>query len=198
MALKKIIKIMLKAIGATAITATVCGGAIKMINHATEAEKAVTADYTPVIMTYHIERELFDIPEGDTSFKSYMDYRCITCADSPQYKLQQSCYTDTSGMRRTESGDYTIALGSYYANRIGDRYRIELDGGRVFYAVVGDFKADIHTDALNQYTEAGNGSKNVVEFIVDTDTLPDLTREMGDISYNGFSGNIESIERIYD
>lgn len=163
------------------------------------AEKGAESAYVepkPVIMTYHMPRHMYDVPEGDTSFKSYMDYRCITNTDSAQYRLQQQCYTDTDGLRRTESGDYTIALGSYYASRIGDRYRIELDGGRVFYATVGDFKADRHTDALNQYTEAGNGSKNVVEFIVDTDDLSPYTREMGDISYSDFYGNIESIERI--
>jgi hypothetical protein len=67
--------------------------------------------------------------------------------------------------------------------------------------VVGDFKADRHTDSLHQYTpmDPQDGSavrKCVVEFVVDTRMLDKTARRMGDISYiEGFSGNIQEIER---
>ncbi len=194
---KEAAKVIVKLLGATTITIAAGVGTIKLIDHAADDYTESYVNYTPVAMTYHVDRNLYDIPDGDTSFKSFMDFRCITNTDSAQYELQQSCYTDEDGMRRYNT-DYVIAMGSYYTSKIGSRYRIQLDGGRVFYATVGDFKADEHTDAMNQYTASGNGSKNIVEFIVDTDALPDLTKEMGDISYNGFNGNVTSIERIDD
>lgn len=134
-------------------------------------------------------------PAGDTSFKTYMDYRTITNTRSAQYKLQNKCYTDKHGMRKHDC-DYCIAVGSYYADKIGDRLQITLSDGTQFTAVVSDFKADSDTDKANRYTKMQNGSKNVIEFVVNTDELPALTKEMGDISYNGFKGNIEKIERI--
>ena len=135
------------------------------------------------------------VPEGDTTFKSYMDFRTITNTHSAQYKLQDKCYTDGTGMRKY-NGDYCIAVGSYYADKIGERLKITLDSGTVFFAVVSDFKADVHTDNTNRYTELSNGNKNVLEFIVDTEELPYQTKQMGDCSYNGFEGNVEKIERI--
>lgn len=139
----------------------------------------------------------YAIPLGDTSFKSYMSWKAITNTDSKQYKLQKSCWTDKKGLRRYKQ-DYVIALGSYYANYIGERFTITLDSGKTFTAIVGDFKADKHTDETNKYTPMENGRKNVVEFIVDTSELDSTAKKMGDISYAGFKGNIESIERVVE
>lgn len=138
-----------------------------------------------------------DVPGGDTSFKSYMDYRCITNRESAQYKLQQICTTDTDGLRRTTGGDYVIAVGSYYSDTVGDRFRITTEAGE-FCATVGDLKADAHTNRTHQYTAMDNGMKNVIEFVVDVDTLDETAKVMGDISYAGdkFEGNVERIEKI--
>ena len=136
----------------------------------------------------------YAVPVGDTSFKSYMDWRCITNTDSDQYHLQEKCWTDDNGLRRYNDY-YVIAVGSYYSTHIGEKFTISLDNGNEFTAVVGDFKADKHTDSLHRYTLTSAGSKNVIEFVVDTKSLPDMARKMGDISYvNGFDGNIDRIE----
>lgn len=141
-----------------------------------------------------VEKPEFEIPSGDTAFKSYMSYRAITNTRSAQYKLQQRCWTDDEGLRRL-GDDYVIALGTYYADYIGERFKITLDTGESFTAVVGDFKANKHTDSKHQYYDSGNGRKNVVEFVVDTKELNRKARKMGDISYiEGFEGNIKSIE----
>lgn len=139
----------------------------------------------------------YAVPLGDTSFKSYMSWKAITNTDSNQYKLQKSCWTDKKGLRRYRQ-DYVIALGSYYADYIGQRFTITLDTGDSFTAVVGDFKADRHTDETHKYTPMEDGRKNVVEFIVDTSELDSTAKKMGDISYAGFKGNVESIERVVE
>lgn len=148
--------------------------------------------------TLPLELESCNIPYGDTSFHSYMDYKCITNSNSQQYKLQQMCWTDSQGIRR-QGNDVCIALGSYYGTNIGDRYLITTDTGNSYTAVLADCKADIHTDANNQYREAGHGSKNIVEFIVDSNCLSGDVLLSGNIgTYNNYSGNITSIQRILD
>ena len=133
-------------------------------------------------------------PGGDTSFKSFMDYRKITNTSSKQYKFQQECWTDANGLRRKGSL-YVVALGTGYASEIGDRFRVTLEDGSTIGVIVGDFKADADTDSTNRYTEMANGNKNVLEFIVDVSALPRTARRMGDISYiEGLSGDVEKIE----
>jgi hypothetical protein len=136
-----------------------------------------------------------DVPNVRNEFKSYMDYRKITSKSSPQYKLQMSEYmdTDSEGFRKYK-GDYVVAMGSYYSRDIGTRFKIELESGKVFYAVLGDQKSDMHTDALHQHR---NG--NVVEFIVDVDNISSLCRTSGDMSnaeQAGLVGKIKSIEIV--
>ncbi len=163
-------------------------------NKATQPEKTETE--TPII-AYTVDMGYL-IPSGNTSFKSYMDYRSITDIHSAQYKLQDDCWTDENGLRRC-GDDYVIAVGSYYADCIGDRLEITLDSGVTFTAVVGDFKADAHTDKTHRYVLMENGNKNVVEFVVDVDALPHEARRMGDISYiSGFNGDIDSITAAGD
>jgi hypothetical protein len=184
---------------------TSCG---VMIKGASEPKAAEEVDAGAAVMTAAIEDKRFGspkpveyeyaVPVGDTSFKSYMDWECITNTNSTQYKLQQDCWTDDTGLRRY-GDDYVVALGSYYAKYIGERFRVTLSTGEDFPAVVGDFKADCHTDSLNRYTPMGDGGKNVVEFVVDTQELDDTVRKMGDISYiEGFEGNVERIEKVYE
>lgn len=156
-----------------------------------EAHEAVRVKATEV----EKKVESYEIPSGDTTFKSYMSYKAITNTRSAQYKLQQKCWTDDEGLRRLDD-DYVIALGTYYADYIGERFKITLDTGESFTGVVGDFKANKHTDSKHQYYDCGNGKKNVVEFVVDTRELNRKARRMGDISYiQGFKGNIKSIEK---
>lgn len=137
--------------------------------------------------------ESLDVPmdnEANNGFKSYMDYRTITSPTSKQYAMQQDAWTDELGLRRY--GDYyMVALGTFYAEGCGETFRITLDSGFTFDAITGDIKDDKHTDEKHQHR---NGV--IVEFIVDSKEISKTCRVMGDMSYAGFSGHIESIQRL--
>lgn len=167
---------------------------ITLENERAAAAQALKTAQVQEVVTDSKPAVEYAVPYGDTSFKSYMDYRAITNHDSAQWALQKHCSTDGDGLRRY-GDDYVVALGSYYTDHIGDRFKITLSSGEEFTAVVGDFKADRHTDPSNRYTAVGEDGKNVVEFIVDTHGLSTKVKRMGDISYiDGFSGNVTSIE----
>ena len=156
-----------------------------------------STDTDPIIFSNRRYVE-YSVPNGDTSFKSYMSYKAITNTRSSQYKLQQDAYTDNYGLRKYK-GYYMVALGTFYADKIGDVVRITLDSGDSFFAVVGDVKADCHTDGTNRYYPMSDGRKNVVEFIVDISSLDAKARKSGDISsIPTFSGNVTKIERVYE
>lgn len=135
----------------------------------------------------------YDVPSNNT-IKSYMDYRCITLKSSKQYKLQESlAYTDEYGIRMV-SGRYCVAVGSYYTTTIGQYIDIELENGNVIQGILADCKDDKHTDSTNRINP--NGS--VVEFVVDTKSLDNTAKKMGDISYvHGWNSKIINI-KVYD
>lgn len=139
--------------------------------------------------------ESLDVPmdeKANNGFKSYMDYRTITSPTSKQYEMQQEAWTDELGLRRY--GDYyMVALGTFYAQGCGETFRITLDSGFSFDVITGDIKDDKHTDEKHQHR---NGV--IVEFIVDTKAISKTCRIMGDVSHAGFSGRIESIQRLSD
>lgn len=174
--------------------AVMCGNVIK-----TDIEKedikcgAMAEAQTGTIKVDKAPAKEYAVPYGDTSFKSYMDYRAITNHESAQWILQKKCTTDKHGLRRY-GDDYVIAVGSYYSKHIGERITVTLDTGESFTAVVGDLKADKHTDSSNRYTLIGDGRKNVIEFVVDSKCLDRKAKLMGDISYiEGFDGNVTKI-----
>ncbi len=143
-------------------------------------------------LAFENDFEELSVPESvDTSFKTYMDYRKITRTSSPQYGFRLLGETDDHGLRRFR-GDYLVALGTYYGS-IGDRFEITLSGGRVFFACMGDYKADIDTDASNRFIPA-NG--NMVEFIIDINTLCPSVASGGNISPLGFEGSVVSIKKL--
>lgn len=146
---------------------------------------------------YIYESQPVYFSEGfDSSFKAYMDYRCITDTGSMQYELQQEAYTDERGFRRI-GNDYCVALGTGITNGCSERFLITLDSGYCFSAIVSDVKADIHTDSTNQYAPRGDYAGNVVEFIIDTDYADDYMLNCGSAGcYEDLSGNIVSIEKI--
>ena len=147
----------------------------------------------------------YDIPDYDTAFKTYMDYRKITDKTSAQYMLQMEAYTDDMGLRKYED-HYIVAMGTYYSDNIGDTFKITLDNDTSFNVIIGDIKADCHTDSQNMYSPVydNNGnliSAKVIEFIVDTNTLDRSVTKLGTVSaYDNFKGNIVKIERtdIYE
>ena len=147
----------------------------------------------------------YGIPDYDTSFKTYMDYRKITDKSSAQYMLQMESYTDDMGLRKYED-HYIVAMGTYYSDNVGDTFKITLDNDTSFNVIIGDIKANCHTDSQNMYSPVydNNGnliSANVIEFIVDTNKLDRSVTKLGTVSaYDDFKGNIVKIERtdIYE
>lgn len=136
-------------------------------------------------------------PRGN-SIKSFMDYRTITNKSSSQYALQQSnlIYFDEIGLQRLNE-DYVVAVGTYYAKEIGDRFKVTMESGYDFTIIVGDFKDDMHTDDTNRQ-HLLDGS--IIEFIVDGDKLPRIGWKMGDVSYLDvkFKGEIKELEVLSD
>lgn len=141
-------------------------------------------------------RNIVDLPDIESSFKTFMDYRTITDSTSKQWALQQDAHTDENGLRKI--GEYyCIAVGSGIVDKIGTKLKIKLVSGSEFYAIVADQKADIHTDKTNKYRHVSNGRGNVIEFIVNENCLPAIVLQMGNVDYmpNGnFSGEILEIE----
>lgn len=128
------------------------------------------------------------------TFKSYMDYRCITAKSSPQYKLQHNkAYTDDRTGIRMVNGRYCIALGSYYVKTVGTKVDLIMKNGKVIKCILADQKAD--KDTINNHRQHPDGS--IIEVLVDTGSLPRKVKRTGDVSYvNPFKGSIKKI-RIY-
>ena len=137
-----------------------------------------------------------DLPDIDTSFKGFMDYRTITDETTLQWKIQQVAYTDEYGVRKYND-DCCVALGSYYVENIGDRFEVTLDNGNVFTIIAAELKKDEHTDENNQYVPMTYDMGNVIEFIVDDNIIHDGVWTLGDVSYyEKFSGNILEIKLL--
>lgn len=131
----------------------------------------------------------------NNSFKAYMSYKTITNISSSQYKLQQRATTGKYGIR-TVNGRYCIAVGSYYTTTIGTKIDIVMENSNIIQCVLGDVKADAHTDSLNR----ANPNGCIIEFLVDMNTLDKTCKRMGDMSYvpsGGLKGEIKYI-RVYD
>lgn len=132
---------------------------------------------------------------NNNGFKAYMSYTAITNKNSAQYKLQQKATTGEYGIRKV--GDrYCIALGSYYTTQIGTKVDVVMKNGNVVKCILGDVKANIHTDSTNR----ANPNGCVVEFLVDMQRLNNVCRKMGNMSYvpsGVLKGEIESI-RVYN
>ena len=138
--------------------------------------------------------------QENNSFKTYMDYRMITNTTSGQWAMQQEAYTDENGLRKIDDY-YCVALGSGISDKLGKKFKITLESGETFGVIMAEQKADRHTDPSNRYIDRGNGSINVVEFIVETETMPSIVTVMGDVSHmpgNQFAGNIIAMEEIVE
>lgn len=163
----------------------------------------VEADDSEIVTMLKVKYTSLGVPNLNTSFKSYMDYRCITDSRSSQYKfIQQWGWVDEQGFMKC-SGErdlginddyYLIALGSYYGTQIGTKYRITLDNSRIIYGVLADCKADVHTNSTNQYIPH---NKNIVEFVVDVSRLNKDVKYHGNANvYELLNGVITKIEKI--
>ena len=136
--------------------------------------------------------ESLPLPEVGGEKKTYMDFRSITRAGSAQLALQERAYTDNEGFRRINDF-YMVALGTYYAQEIGQTYIIAFEDGSEIRAIVGDVKADEHTDSMNQY-HLRDGS--IVEFIIDKKIMSYKVIQTGDCSWLIGHGAVTGIRRI--
>ena len=174
-------------------TAGVVNVPLEALNSAMETSVVVEDTEVEIVAIEEPKWVEMDVPNGN-SFKSYMDCKYITDESSAQYQLKYEYLSSASGIMIVEDR-YVIALGSYYTTEIGCRVDLVMENGEVVRCIVGDCKADCHTDSTNRQHSV-DGS--VVEFIVCTDNLSDKVRAMGDISYADprLMGEIASI-RVY-
>lgn len=136
-----------------------------------------------------------EIPINNKSdFKSYMPYTAITNKSSKQYELQQQAYTDENGIRCID-GRPLIAVGTGWGLYIGDIVLVICNNGNSFEAIIGDWKANIHTKSDNKTTIDNNCR---CEFIVDMSVLIPSVRRSGNVSvlepYNGYVTNVQKID----
>ena len=113
---------------------------------------------------------IINIPELDNynGGKTYEPYDKITSKTSKQFKLQEKAYTDDDGFRML-NGRYMIAVGSGVSQDIGRYVDLVLENGTVIPCIIGDAKADKHTD--NEFHVMTKHSRCVSEFIVDTTVM---------------------------
>lgn len=134
------------------------------------------------------------VPDGEgvcnSANKTWMAYTAVTSRTSAQWKLLRgsSAYTDaTTGLRMVD-GRYCIAVGSFYCSTIGTKINLVMENGSVVECIMGDQKADIHTDPTNRY-QAEDGS--VVEMIVDRSVFHGTDQYPAELS-----GRISRIEIV--
>ena len=139
------------------------------------------------------KKETVIIQTTNKDFKSYMPYTTITNRSSIQYKLQQQAATDTDGIRCIDSKPM-IAVGTGWGVVVGDTVLVMCENGNSFEAVIGDIKANVHTESDNK-TTASNGCR--CEFIVDMKTLNSTVKTRGNVAvlakYNGYITNVVKI-----
>lgn len=144
-------------------------------------------------MLRDIEFTEFPLPDNPDylGFKSYEPYDLIT-AQSVQLCLQYQAVTDSNGFRLLD-GRYLVAVGTFCNAPCGTYIDLILENGVLIPCIVGDIKADVHTDETNTFTVA---SMCASEFIVDDAISP--AAWYGDVSmvYEEWNSKIHSV-RVY-
>lgn len=144
-------------------------------------------------MLRDIEFTEYPLPDNPDyrGFKSYEPYDLIT-AQSVQLCLQYQAVTDSNGFRLLD-GRYLVAVGTFCNAPCGTYIDLILENGVLIPCIVGDIKADVHTDETNTFTVA---SMCASEFIVDDAISP--AAWYGDISmvYEEWNSKIHSV-RVY-
>lgn len=113
-----------------------------------------------------------------SGFKSWMPYTAITNRSSKQYKLQQMASTGTYGIRCV-NGRYCIAVGTGVNAGVGQYVDLVLKNGTVISCIVGDLKANCHTQSNNLITIHSDCCS---EFIISSSALNHNARRDGDMS----------------
>ncbi len=145
-------------------------------------------------MLRDIEFTEYPLPDNPDyrGFKSYEPYDLIT-AQSVQLCLQYQAVTDSNGFRLLD-GRYLVAVGTFCNAPCGTYIDLILENGVLIPCIVGDIKADVHTDETNTFTIA---SMCASEFIVDDAISP--AAWYGDVSmvYEEWNSKIHSV-RVYN
>lgn len=168
--------------------------------------------------------------ETESPVKTYMDDVKITARYSEQWKLFNEAkfgevITDEIGFQYVLGNNpdtdedmkyYTVALGTYYMDYVGQKFRITMENGFQFGAIVGDIKSDAHTHAGNKSSDVPKreghnsnacvaGSNDMIEFIIDAQTMMEFYPGRNGLANNGtmnynfdeehmFEGKITKIE----
>lgn len=138
-----------------------------------------------------IALEIPNVPD----FKSWTPYS-VLATNTEQYNIvhSENSYDDVYGFRR-HGDDYLVAMGTYYAKSLGERFKITTDKGNVFTVKICDVKSDIHTDINNQYTLFNNC---IIEFYV-SDNIDANVQITGTASaIPELDGKIIKIEKIIE
>ena len=161
--------------------------------HSTFMPIEIEINKVDVVGEENLDYTSMEVP-NNSEFKSYMSYKTIGDKNSDQYKLISE-YEDTECGIMAVDGRYVVAVGTYYTDEVGTKIDLVMENGETVGAIVGDIKANQHTDAKNQQHKV-DGS--VVEFLVDTNNLESTAKKMGDCSYATpeLKGKIEEI-RVY-
>jgi hypothetical protein len=142
-----------------------------------EYEEVTETEQIEELEEYITHKEV--VIEQSSSFKSYMPYTAITSKTSKQYELSQLCTTNELGLRIIQDR-FCVAVGTTVTSEIGTYIDVVLKNGTIISCVVGDVKANVHTNSDN-ITTSTNGC--VCEFIIDKETLPRKIKRSGNISY---------------
>ena len=159
-----------------------------------EQEKQPTVEQNEQVIVKQSIGVEKDVPPNN-SFKSYMDADTITSRNTDQYKLKAKYIIDEQTGIWTVDERYCIAVGSYYTQSIGTYIDVVMENGSTLHCILGECKRNRDTD----YTNRQNPNGSVVEFIVNTSSMPSMVRKMGNCSYacEEMKGEIESII-VYD
>lgn len=124
-------------------------------------QEEVVSEPEPQTSTYAIaDNVIYPYPHSD--FKTYMYASAVTDTSSAQYQLISQAYIGDYGIMMVD-GCYLVAMGTTYAQYIGQRYQVVFETGQSIQVMIGDVKQDIHTDAHNS---AGALHSDLLEFIV--------------------------------
>lgn len=134
--------------------------------------------------------------KGYHGFKSYEPYSAITSRDTPQWRLRLAAKTDKRGLRRVDER-ICVALGSYFGTKVGQYFDLILKNGTVIPCIMGDEKADRHTD--EKYHIYTVHSACCSEFLVDSRLLRRYIGGSGDVSdlMSRWDSPVEKV-RVYE
>ena len=91
------------------------------------------------------------VPAAALSAKAMESYTAITSTGTLNYKISHGAESQTNGLRRYHVNFYVLAMGTYYGG-VGTYVKITFENGKTIYAILGDQKADEHTDSRHMYT----------------------------------------------